>query len=153
MNFILVPGLDVPPVIPNPDDIAREAIWEVIDGNEFAGRTVSAFYRMPVDENGRAAYELLGPNEAAALIYSTGGTQGYVDRVDRCTVEVYAPGTAAVLVLERIRSALTNDDHPLDLQVGYIDRIVCDVLPHDVPFPVDGINQARAAFMVTSRLS
>lgn len=120
---------------------ARDAVFTLTDGVEFDGETVAAYYQLQVDFADRLP---------AALIYVTGGTEGYIDRVDRLTVEVYAPGEQALKIAEDIRAAIV--DEPLDIPgVGYIDDIHCDVTPHDVPYQNERINMAAATYLVTSR--
>ena len=136
----------------------RDALYELIDGRTFAGRKAVAYYRITVDNQGRPAYLTMGPDEATVLLYTVGGTQGYIDRVDRATVEVYAPGTSAVEVAEAIAAEIAGDPalygmggKPHDLDAGYIDGISVEVTPHDVPFQSDLVNLARATYLVTSR--
>lgn len=123
----------------------RDALYELIDGREFAGRTATAYYQLGLD------YTTVGQAGAAVLIYTTGGSEGAIDRVDRATVEVYAPGTKAVEVAEAIRAAIV--DRPHDLEAGFIDNISTDVTPHDIPFQSELVNQARVTFLVTVRPS
>lgn len=119
----------------------RDVLFELIDGGEFAGSVVAAAYRLPVDYATRP--------EVTALIYTSGGTQGWVDRVDRATVEVYAPGEQAMRVAEAIRAVLVGDGH--DLAAGYVDEITCDITPHDVPHAAETVALARAGYLVTTR--
>lgn len=121
----------------------REVLFGLIDGEVFAGRTARAFFQLPVD------FTTPRDGEAMVLVYTSGGTQGWVDRVDRATVEVYAPGTDAVAVAEAIRAAIVGDG--LDTAEGYVDSITCDITPHDVPFQSEAVNLARAGYLVTSR--
>ncbi|WP_152203633.1 hypothetical protein [Georgenia thermotolerans] len=126
---------------------------ELVHGKVFAGRTVELFYRLPADFTTRAGK----PDGAVALVYTTGGSEG-LDRVDRATLEVYAPGTDADDVAEAIRDAVAGDPilwgdegQPHDLEAGYVDGIRCDVTPHEVPFPSDSVRQVNALYLVTSR--
>lgn len=121
----------------------RDALYELIDGRTFAGRTVTAYYQLQLD------YATAAQDGPVVLIYTTGGSEGLVDRVDRATVEVYAPGTAAVEVAEAIRVAVV--DRPHDLEAGYIDSVRTDITPHDVPYQSELVNLARVSFLVTSR--
>lgn len=121
----------------------REALYELIDGRVFAARTVTAYFQLQID------YQDVAQDGAAVLIYTTGGTEGHVDRVDRATIEVYAPGTAAVEVAEAIRALIV--DRPHDLTAGYVDDITCNVTPHDVPYQSEAVNLARTVYLVTSR--
>lgn len=119
----------------------RDVLFELIDGGEFAEVEVAAVYRLPVDYATR--------DSVTALIYTSGGTQGWVDRVDRATVEVYAPGEQAMRVAEAIRAALVGDGH--DLDAGYVDEITCDITPHEVPHAAETVALARAGYLVTTR--
>ncbi|WP_324644155.1 hypothetical protein [Pseudarthrobacter sp. LT1] len=83
------------------------------------------------------------------LIYSTDGTEGWVDRVDRVTLECYTPGTQAVDTLESIKSLIRGTD--IETGHGYLDSIQPDQVPKDVPFQSETLNKAVATFMVTSR--
>lgn len=125
-------------------DLAREAAFELIDGQWFGGRQTFAFFQLPDD------YLDVGDDKASVALYTTGGNRGDWDRTDRLTVEVYAPGTDAVTVLEEIADRLVAFGAPHDLDAGYVDEIQGDVTPYDVPFPAD-VNQARAVFLVTHR--
>jgi hypothetical protein len=69
--------------------------------------------------------------------------------VDRVTIEVYAPGQAAVNTLESIAASLIGTD--IETPSGYIDSIEADVTPADVPYQSDTLNKALATFLVTSR--
>lgn len=122
---------------------ARDALFELVDAQEFAGRTATAYTQLQVD------YEDVAVDGAAVLIYTTGGTKGHIDRVDRATIEVYAPGELAVQVLEAISAAIVDQDH--DTAAGYIDDVQADVVPHEIPYASDRVNHARATFLVESR--
>lgn len=126
-------------------DLARDAAFELIDGQWFAGRQAFAFYQLPGD------YLDVGDDKASVSLYTTGGNRGDWDRTDRLTVDVYAPGTDAVVIAEAIADLLVNDGAPYDLEAGYVDEVRVDVTPHDVPFPGGGVNQARVVFLVTHR--
>lgn len=121
----------------------REVLFELLDGRTFAGRLVSMYFQLPVDFTTPRA------GEATGLVYTTGGTQGFIDRVDRATIEIYAPGTAAVEVAEAIRASIVGDG--IDTAEGYVDSITCDVTPHDVPHVSEAVNLARMSLLVTSR--
>jgi len=131
----------------------RDVFDELVHGKTFAGRKVELFYRLPTDYTTRAAKV----GNAVALVYTTGGTEG-LDRVDRATLEVYAPGTDADDVAEAIRDEVAGDPilwgdegKPHDLTAGYVDGVKCDITPHEVPFPSDAVRQVNALYLVTSR--
>ncbi|UUG69973.1 tail terminator [Arthrobacter phage Bauer] len=122
----------------------RSALFDLINGATHRGEGVRAFYHLPADAYG----QLQGPFPVAH-IYVTGGTEGYIDRVDRATVDVYAPGEQAVNVLESIRASICGVN--IETPSGFLDRIDPDVTPADVPYQSDTLNRATATFLVTSR--
>jgi hypothetical protein len=123
---------------------ARSALFDLIDGSTHDNAKVRAVYHLPADSYGA----LEGPFPLA-LLYVTGGSEGYVDRVDRATIEVYAPGEQAVNVLESICASIRGDS--IDTPSGYLDRIDVDVTPAEVPYQSDTLNRATATLLVTSR--
>ena len=123
---------------------ARDCLFDLIDRATHLGETVAAVYQIPADDYGA----IRGPFPVA-LIYVTGGTRGVVDRVDRATIEVYAPGTQAVETLESIAASIAGSD--IETPSGFLDSIDQDVTPADVPYQSDTLNKAVATFFVTSR--
>lgn len=123
---------------------ARDCLFDLIDGATHLGQPVRAVYALPADNYGA----LQGPFPVA-LIYVTGGNRGFVDRVDRATIEVYAPGTAAVNTLESISASIIGAD--IETPSGHVDAIEADVTPADIPYQSDTLNKAMATFLVTSR--
>ena len=123
---------------------ARDALFDLIDGASHDGATVKAVYQLPADGYGT----IQGPFPLA-LIYTTGGTKGFVDRVDRATIEVYASGQQAVNTLESIIASIVGTD--IETPSGYLDGIESDIVPADVPYQSDTLNKAIATVMVTSR--
>ena len=122
----------------------RDALFDLIDGATHLGEPVRAVYQIPADDYGA----IQGPFPVA-LIYVTGGTRGFVDRVDRATIEVYAPGQAAVNTLESISASIIGED--IETGSGFIDKIEADITPADIPYQSDTLNKATATFLVTSR--
>lgn len=122
----------------------RECLTDLIDGTDHLGESVSAVWFQQADGHGA----LLGPFPEV-LIIANGGTEGYVDRVDRVTLECYAPGTLAVNILESVKAFICGTD--IDTALGFLDGISVDQVPVDVPYSSDTLNQARATFLVTSR--
>lgn len=122
----------------------RDCLFDLIDGATHLGETVRAVYQIPAGDYG----EIQGPFPLA-LIYVTGGNRGFVDRVDRATIEVYAPGTKAVETLESIAASITGSS--IETPSGFIDSIDQDVTPADIPYQSDTLNKALASFLVTSR--
>lgn len=127
-------------VFPNP----RSCLFDLIDGAEHLGETVHVFYQTPANDFGA----IQGPFPIA-VIYATGGTEGFVDRVDRVTIEVYAPGERAVDTLESIKASICGDN--VETPSGYLDSIDPDQVPTDIPYQSDILNQATATFLLTSR--
>ncbi|MBT8162796.1 MULTISPECIES: hypothetical protein [Arthrobacter] len=123
---------------------ARECFNDLIDGTQHLGVTVRAVWHLSVDKYGA----LQGPFPLV-LIYSGDGTEGHVDRVDRVTLECYAPGTQAVNVLESIKTFICGTD--IETAHGFLDEIKPDQVPKDVPYQSDTLNKAFATFMMTSR--
>lgn len=122
----------------------RDALFDLIDGAVHLGAPVKAVYQLPADDYGA----IQGPFPLA-LIYTAGGTKGFVDRVERATVELYAPGQAAVNSLESISASIIGSD--IETPSGYIDSIEADITPADVPYQSDTLNKAVASFLVTVR--
>ncbi|WP_336715336.1 hypothetical protein [Arthrobacter sp. USHLN218] len=128
----------------------RSAVFDLIHNSRHysaaAGKLldVRAAYHLPADN-----YGALLPPFPLAHIFPPVGTEGFVDRVERIVVEVYAPGEQAVQVLESVRASIVGTD--LDTPSGYLDRIDCDVTPSDVPYQSDTLNKATMTLLVTSR--
>jgi len=122
----------------------RDALFDLINGATHLGETVTAGYVIPADTYGA----IQGPFPFA-LIYTTGGTKGFIDRVDRATVEVYAPGQQAVNTLESIFASIIGAD--IETPSGHLDGIESDIMPVDVPYQSDTLNRATGSLLVTSR--
>lgn len=122
----------------------RAALFDLIDGTTHVGAPVRAAYHLQADVYG----SLEGPFPVAHIAV-TGGTEGFYDRVDRVTVDVYAPGEQAVQTLESIRAFICGDG--IETPSGYLDKIEPNVTPADVPYQSDTLNKATATFLVTSR--
>lgn len=122
----------------------RECLNDLIDGTVHLDEQVRAVWHMQADSYG----SILGPFPVV-LIYTGDGTEGFFDRVDRVTLECYAPGTRAVNTLESIKSFICGTD--IETDHGYLDGIRPDQVPKDVPYTSDTLNKATATFLVTSR--
>jgi hypothetical protein len=101
-------------------------------------------WHLPADKYG----SLEGPFPVV-LVYTNGGTEGFYDRVDRVTLECYAPGTQAVNTLESIKAFICGTD--IETAHGFLDSINVDQVPADVPYASDTLNQANMTLLVTSR--
>lgn len=122
----------------------RECLNDLVDGTEHLGEMVRMVWHLPADKYG----SLEGPFPVV-LVYTNGGTEGYIDRVDRVTLECYAPGTQAVNTLESIKAFICGTD--IETHHGYLDGIKSDQVPEDIPYASDTLNKASATFTVTSR--
>lgn len=122
----------------------RDALFDLIDGATHLGSNVRAVYQVPADSYGA----IKGPFPIA-LIYTNGGTMGFLDRVDRATIEVYAEGQQAINTLESISASIIGTD--IETPSGHLDGIEADITPADVPYQSDTLNKAVASFLVTSR--
>ncbi|MGM7776135.1 hypothetical protein ACSVHC_08970 [Arthrobacter sp. KNU-44] len=122
----------------------KSALFDLIDGTMHIGVVVHAFTWLPADD-----YGILKGPFPIAHIYGSGGNRGFVDRVDRRTIEVYAPGQQALEVLESITAAICGEN--IDTPSGFLDKVESDIVPDDVPYQSDTLNKAVATFLVTSR--
>ncbi|WP_417373011.1 hypothetical protein [Glutamicibacter protophormiae] len=129
----------------------RTAVWELLNGSKhydaFTDSTVTvrAVLKIPVDAHGL----IQGPFPLAHVRNGAPGTQGFVDRVDRVAVDVYAPHESAVNVCESICTYLTGQG--IETPSGYLDSIEPDELPVDVPYQSEVVNQATATLLVVTR--
>lgn len=121
----------------------RDCMSDLVDGVEHLGEAVSTVYYLSADSYTNPALWPL------VLIYSGDGSQGYVDRVDRVTLECYAPGTRAVDTLESITAMICGTD--ISTAHGFLDSVRVDLVPKDTDLQSDVLNRARATFLVTSR--
>lgn len=123
----------------------RSAVFDLIDGAEHVGETVTAVYHLPADE-----YGVVDTSGApVAHIMTEPGTQGYIDRKDRVTVDVYAPGEQAMETAQSIYASLVGDD--IDTPSGYLDSVEADQTPHERPYQSDTLNQVEFRVIVTVR--
>lgn len=122
----------------------KDALFDLIDGTTHVGAQVKAVTWLPAGAYG----EIEGPFPLAH-IQGRGGDQGAIDRVDRRTVDVYAPGQQALEVLESIGAFICGTD--IETPSGYLDKIEFDVTPDDAPYQSDTLNKATASFLITSR--
>jgi hypothetical protein len=122
----------------------KAALFDLIDGSTHLGLQVRAVTWLPADSYGA----LQGPFPLA-YIYGGGGTEGFIDRVDRRTVDVYAPGEQALDILESIKASICGED--IATPSGFLDKIEPTITPDDVPYQSDTLNKATATFLVTSR--
>lgn len=129
----------------------RSAVCSLLEESEHFDTSTNALVAvravtdLPVDSKG-----LIDAPGPLAHIKVAGGTRGFVDRVDRLTIDMYAPEYGqAIAVLESVHAFLCR--HGIDTPYGYLDSIAPDVTPAEVPFQDARLNQATATFLVTSR--
>lgn len=122
----------------------RECFSDLIDGTTHLGKSVRVVWQLQADDKGA----ILGPFPLVQ-VYTTRGTEGYIDRVDWVTLECYAPGTAAVNTLESVKASICGDG--IETPHGYLDSIKTEQVPNDIPYQSDVLNKATATFTVTSR--
>src|SRR5699024_11809970 len=84
-----------------------------------------------------------------ALITTEPGTQGYLDRKDRITVEVYAPGEQAMQVAQSVYASIVGPD--IDTPSGYLDEVQADQTPYERPYQSDMLNRSEFRVVVTVR--
>ena len=130
---------------------SRAALFELIDGSEHVARVVDGVPDLvPV----RASYHVLADERGGiegdpqVVITQDPGTQGDIDRVDRVTLECYAPGEQAINILNSILGVVV-DSHIETPSGIYVDRIDVDQTPHELQYPSDTINLAACRLLVT----
>jgi hypothetical protein len=123
----------------------RECLFDLIDESEHLGESVRLVFYLPADAYGT----LQGPSPLVQVSQTGGGTIGYIDRVDRVTLECYMPGTAAVNTLESITASICGDS--IETPHGYLDSIRVVSAPVDIPYQSDTLNKAAVILDVTSR--
>lgn len=83
-------------------------------------------------------------------IYSAGGTETGPLRFDRIVINSYAPGRdAAREQAEAVRAAITSGPH--ETTAGLLDSVDVEVVPHDILFQHDKVNQYQAIYRVHTR--
>lgn len=122
----------------------RECLNDLLAGTTHVENVITIAWHEQADAHGY----MQGPFPLV-IIYAKGGTEGFIDRVDRVTLECYAQGTLAVNTLESVKAYITGDS--ITTAHGYLDNIRVDQVPEDVPYQSDTLNHARASFLVTSR--
>lgn len=122
----------------------RSAIYDLINGGEHMGHRVRAVFHLSVDSYGAPE----GPFPIAQITLAP-GTQGFIDRIDRVLLEVFAPGELALQVTESLHAFLVGTD--IETPSAYLDSIQPDQTPHEVPYPSDTLNQAAMQLLVTTR--
>lgn len=117
-----------------------DALFELVDGEEFAGATATAYLRL------QPGFE---DDLPAVLIYTSGGNQGQIDRQYDVYVTAYAPGQDAVRVCDAVATSLEGAN--VSTPYGLLDTIDISVTAHDIPYVDAEINQANAQLSVRVR--
>ncbi|MEE6295197.1 hypothetical protein [Georgenia wangjunii] len=124
---------------------AREAVAQLLTGMATRHGELAVYDVRPTD------FEEHLP---VAIVYRVGGTQAQTERVDRITVEVYAPATSpgnqTAQVADDVSTALADRYHVV-AGVGVIDWVDVESVPVDVPFPSDVVGQYVATYRLTTR--
>jgi hypothetical protein len=123
---------------------SKDVLFDLINGATHLGATVRAVTWLPA-----GAYGAIAGPFPLAHIQGRGGEQGAVDRVERRTIDVYAPGEQALDVLESICASIYGTD--IETPSGYADKIAPDVTPDDASYQSDTLNRATATVLVTLR--
>jgi len=85
-------------------------------------------------------------------IYSAGGSESGPLRFDRIVINTYAAGRdAARDESERVRELLLGAPH--ETTEGLLDHVDVEVVPHDILFQSDSVNQYQAIYRVHTRPS
>lgn len=89
-----------------------------------------------------------------------GGTQGFLERVTRINVDVYAAyppdegGESAEVLAERIHGFLVPGvgfSSCFETVEGFADEVECDPIPTTIPYQIDEVALVSAAYHVTTR--
>jgi hypothetical protein len=123
---------------------SKDVLFDLINGTTHVGAPVRAVTWLPA-----GAYGAIDGPFPLAHIQGRGGEQGAVDRVERRTIDVYAPGEQALDVLESICASIYGTD--IETPSGYVDKIAPDVTPDDASYQSDTLNRATATVLVTLR--
>lgn len=131
---------------------SKAGLFDLIDNTEhvswvFDGEpqtvTVKAAYHVLADERGSV--------EANQVVLTQdAGTQGDMDRVDRVSVDCYAPGEQAMNILNSVLGYVVGSGIETSSGV-YLDHVQVDQTPHELPYPSDTINHAMCRLLVTVR--
>ena len=119
----------------------RKSIHTLIQGFEYGGETVEAFYILP--------FEFEKHNLPAVNTYVQRSSEGYIDRVVWVVVDVYAAPGESIGIAEAIVSKVANQPHDVP-GVGFLDGVEVEEIPTDVPRP-DAVEQAQFILRVTTR--
>ena len=119
----------------------REALWLIVERELFAGKQGTPYFHMTTD------FEKQLP--AVQIILLT-GVEGFLERVDRVQVDVYAEGSDAADYANALHARLVGENLTV-AEVGLFDRIESELVPHDVPYPSDRTNVCSITVRATTR--
>lgn len=120
---------------------ARRAVHTLMQGFEYGGQVVEAFYILPLHFETN--------NLPCVNTYVQRSAEGYIDRVTWVVVDVYTAPGESIDIAEAIVSAVANQPHDVP-GVGYLDSVEVEQMPTDMPRP-DEVEQAQFILRVTTR--
>lgn len=123
-----------------------QILTDLIDGTEHLGKQVTVAWYLEVMEDNPS--QLKGPFPLLHILPPR-GTEGFLDKVDRVTVELYYEGGRASPTLESIKASIVGTD--LESPAGYVDTVTVVTSPEDVPYQSSTLSLARASFDVICR--
>lgn len=131
---------------------SKAGIFELIDGTEH----VSWVYEgEPQTVTLQAAYHVLADEKGSVeshqvVLTQDPGTQGDIDRVDRLSLDCYAPGEQAMNLLNSVLGVVVGEGVETPSGI-YLDRVQVDQTPHELPYPSEVMNHAMCRLLVTVR--
>lgn len=123
-----------------------QILTDLLDGEEHLGKPVTVAWYLEVMEGNPSA--LKGPFPLLHILPPR-GTEGFLDKVDRVTLELYVEEGRASQVLESIKASIVGTD--IETPSGYLDAVRVVTAPEDVPYQSDTLSLARASFDITTR--
>lgn len=123
-----------------------QILTDILDGEEHLGKPVTVAWHLEVMEDNPSA--LKGPFPLLH-IHPPRGTEGFLDKVDRVTLELYYEGGRAAPTLESIKASIVGTD--IEAPSGYLDTVRVVTAPEEVPYQSDTLTLARATFDITLR--
>lgn len=123
-----------------------QILTDLLDGELHLGKPVTVAWHLEVLPDNPS--QLKGPFPLLHILPPV-GTEGFLDKVDRVTFELYVEQGRASQVLESIKASIVGTD--LESPAGYLDTVRVVNAPTDVPYQSDTLRVARAAFDITTR--
>lgn len=123
-----------------------QILTDLLDGEIHLDKPVTVAWHLEVlPEN---PSQLKGPFPLLHILPPR-GTEGFLDKVDRVTFELYREGGRASQVLESVKASIVGTD--IESDAGYLDAVRVVTAPEDVPYQSDTLTLARASFDITTR--